>query len=547
MSDVATRLERATLEDQVAQLLMPDASAKNPIEPQLAALPFGGFLVQRSLARKPAALAAAVRDAQARVANGIPLFIGADQEGGHVAFMREGATEVPSNMGLAATGSSASAAEAAGLLAAELGIVGVNWTFAPVTDVNVNPDNPVIGVRAYSDDPETVGAFAAAAIQGFQSGGVLACAKHFPGHGDTHLDSHIALPVVTSDRETLERVHIAPFRAAIGAGVASVMTAHIRVTALDPERVATLSAPILTGVLREGLAFDGLIVTDAMEMHGVASEWSPEDAAVETVRAGADVILPGSPLEKILRVHAALVRAVRGGTIPEPRFREALARIARVKASLVSTADPDRAERELAAPERVERALELARRSITLVRDDVGALPLPVDIGDRLVVLAPVGTKRTMMETWHAQPCALGEELAAFAPGLVDVQLEYPLSSQERARALKATERAEVVVVGTLNAALDPEQVSLIEDLAERSSAHVVVVSLRAPYDLRRLPWVRTFLAAYTTARPALRATAEALVGRIPTSGRLPVTVTPTYRRGYAAASPLRRKPAPSE
>jgi beta-N-acetylhexosaminidase len=375
----------------------------------------------------------------------------------------------------------------------------------------------------------------------------MACAKHFPGHGDTRLDSHIALPVVTSDRETLERVHLAPFRAAIAARVASVMTAHIRVTAVDAERVATLSAPILTGILRGELGFDGMIVTDAMEMAGVASEWSPEDAAVETIRAGADVILPGSPLEKTIRVHDALVRAVRGGAIPERRFRDALARIARAKSSIQLTADPDRADRELGSPGRADRALELARRSITLVRDDVGALPVPTDLRDRLVVFSPFGTNRTMMETWHSETCGLGQELAAYAPGLVDIQLSFPLGPVERASALKATERAEVVVVGTLNAALDPEQVGLIEDLAERSSARVVVVSLRTPYDLRRLPWVRTFLAAYTTARPTLRAVAEALVGRIPTSGRLPVTVTPTYRRGFAALSPLKRKPAASE
>ena len=547
MSEIRARLERASLEAQVAQLLMPDASARDAIEPQLAALPLGGFLVQRSLARDPVALAATVRAAQQTAPDGIPLLMSADQEGGHVAFMRAGATEVPSNMALAATGSSASAAEAAALLAEELLLVGINWTFAPVTDVNVNPDNPVIGVRAYSDDPETVGAFAAAAIHGFQSGGVFACAKHFPGHGDTHLDSHIALPVVTSDRETVERTHIGPFRAAIAAGVASVMTAHIRVTAFDPDRVATLSAPILTDLLRDALGFDGIVVTDAMEMAGVSSEWSPEDAAVETIRAGADVILAGSPLEKTRRVHAALVDAVRGGAIPETRFREALARIARAKESLRLTADPERVERELGAAQRKERALELARRSITLVRDDAGALPLPTDIGDRLVVLSPVGTKRTMMETWHAEPCGLGAELATFAPGLVDIQIEYPLHANEQAKVLKAAERAEVVVIGTLNAALDPEQVALVEDLAERCSAHVVVVSLRTPYDLRRLPWVRTFLAAYTTARPSLRATAEALVGRISTSGRLPVTVAPAYRRGFAAVSPLRRKAASSD
>src|SRR5205823_3847634 len=174
--------------------------------------------VHRGIYRDPRQIAEYVAEAQraALARNGVPLFVVCDQEGGHLRFMRTGATQVPSNMGLAATGDPGAANEAAAILAAELRAVGVNWNLAPVADVNNNPENPVIGVRAFADDPELVGRFAAEAIRGYQDGGVLACAKHFPGHGDTALDSHVALPVIPHDRARLERVELAPFRAAIG-------------------------------------------------------------------------------------------------------------------------------------------------------------------------------------------------------------------------------------------------------------------------------------------------------------------------------------------
>lgn len=534
MTEARVTIDQLSLEDRIAQLLMPRPASAEEMEAILEEIPVGGFIVHRAVARVPADLARAVALAQAR--SRVPLFISADQEGGNNQFMGEGATEVPSNMALAATAESGAAEEAARILAEELAHVGVNWDLAPVVDVNVNPENPVIGVRSYSDDPATVGAFGAAAIRGYQASGLLACAKHFPGHGDTNLDSHVALPVIPHDRERLDAVELAPFREAIAVGVASIMTAHIRVPALDPERVATLSAPILTGLLREELGYDGIVVTDAMDMAGVASEWDATEAAVETIAAGADVILTARGREPLRRCRDALVHAARSGRLREARLGEALRRIGAAKRRLLTNADPDRAAREVGSAERRERALALARRTITLLRDEADLLPLRADLGAKLVVVGPIGMKRTMMEQWHAGPCRLGAELARFMPGLVDIQVEYPLAAQERAALLRAASRAEVVVVGTLNAVLDPEQVSLVKDLADGSGARVLVVALRMPYDVERMPWLPTFVAAYTSARPSLAAVAEALAGKIPLTGRLPVRVSARYPRGYSAS-----------
>ena len=201
----------------------------------------GGYIVHSGMTNEPERMAAWIEDAQAhaRTRTGIPLLVCADHEGGHVRTLRGRATDVPPNMGLGAAGDPAGAREAAAILGAELRIVGVNWVLAPVVDVNNNPANPVIGVRSYGDDPVTVGAFAREAVAGFQGEGILACAKHFPGHGDTDRDSHVTLPTIRHDRARLDRIELPPFREAIAAGVATIMTAHLAVPALDPD-IATL-------------------------------------------------------------------------------------------------------------------------------------------------------------------------------------------------------------------------------------------------------------------------------------------------------------------
>jgi beta-N-acetylhexosaminidase len=536
-------LERLSLDDKVAQLMIPrPTSWEMSPRDYVDQLGVGGLIVDRDTYRNPRQLANYIAAAQqaATERNGVPLFIACDQEGGHVRFMRSVATEVPSNMGLGATGDPSAAAEAATILAAELLAVGVNWNLAPVADVNNNPHNPVIGARAYSDHPSVVSAFARQAIHAYQTAGLLACAKHFPGHGDTNVDSHVGLPTIPHDRDRLDQVELVPFRAAVEAGVASIMTAHLLVPAIDDEWIGTLSAPILTGLLRGELGFEGIIVTDALEMHGVSDLLPEPRAAVESVRAGADALLTARRMDLNQETFRALLNAVRSGHIPSHRFESALRRLLEAKAGCVSKLPPvdaERAEREVGAADHKRRALELAQRTITVVRDEAKVLPLRHDLGQRLVVLNPVGSTQTMMEKWTSGASPFGAAILERAPGAVEIPVDYPVSQTTLNQIERGVASAQVIVLGTLNAILDADQVHLAELLRDRAPhAALVAVALRTPYDLLRMTWIGTFVCAYTSVEPSVVALAEVLFGETPAVGRLPVELLGLYARGHALA-----------
>jgi beta-N-acetylhexosaminidase len=265
-----------------------------------------------------------------------PLFVAVDQEGGRVQrLLPPDFSRIPAAREIGASGDPGQARAIAAKTARELRTVGVNWDFAPVLDVNNNPDNPVIGDRSYGDDPGLAAAMGAAAVAGFQDdGGILACGKHFPGHGDTNVDSHHALPRIEHGMDRLDRIELVPFRAAIEAGVAAIMTAHILFPALDPDRPATLSPTILTGLLRERLGFDGIVITDDLEMRGVADAWGAPEAAVLAVIAGVDILLCCHTLSTQRAIKQALIEAVNADRISESRIDESWARIQRTKARL---------------------------------------------------------------------------------------------------------------------------------------------------------------------------------------------------------------------
>jgi len=274
-------------------------------------------------------------------ANGLPpLFVAVDQEGGRV--QRLGPPHYPKRATAREIGQSSpeAARTAAQEIGAELRELGFNWDFAPVLDVDSNPRNPVIGDRSFGSGPEQVAARGTAAVRGFQEdAGILACGKHFPGHGDTDTDSHFALPRISHDLAHLEAVELVPFRAAIEAGLAAVMTSHILFPALDPILPATLSPAILTGLLREKLGFEGLIITDDLEMKGVADTWGAAEAAVLAVEAGADILLCCHEWQTQKAIQAALLAAVEAGRVTEERFDFSLARIAAAKGRWIIAED----------------------------------------------------------------------------------------------------------------------------------------------------------------------------------------------------------------
>ncbi|MEW9033773.1 MAG: glycoside hydrolase family 3 protein, partial [Planifilum fimeticola] len=306
----------------------------------------------------------------------IPLFISTDQEGGMVARVTEPATVFPGSMATGATRSVQYAGKSAENMARELKSLGINMDLAPVLDVNVNPANPVINVRSFSEDPDLVSKMGVAQVKGFQGQNIVATAKHFPGHGDTDVDSHYGLPIIHHDRETLEKVDLKPFRAAIDAGIDAIMTAHIVVPALDDSGLpATLSKPILTDLLRKEMGFDGLIITDSLGMSG-ANVLPPERVPVEAFKAGADILL--NPPDVDLAYNAVL-NAVKSGEISQKRLDESVFRILWYKMKRGLFHHPyvaEKATRIIGNNKHLETADRIADKSITLLKNEKGVLPL---------------------------------------------------------------------------------------------------------------------------------------------------------------------------
>ena len=299
----------------------------------------GGVVLMGRNIQPPGQMKATIASLQHRAqAAGLPpLFVAVDQEGGRV--QRLGPPHYAKRATARETGQSSPdlVRAAARNIGVELRELGFNWDFAPVLDIDSNPRNPVIGDRSYGNDPEQVAAMGVAAMRGFQEDArVLACGKHFPGHGDTDTDSHFALPRITHDLAHLEAVDLVPFRAAIAAGIAAIMTSHILFPALDPTLPATLSPAILTGLLREKMGFGGLIITDDLEMKGVAEGWGAAEAAVLAVEAGADVLLCCHEWETQKAIQTALLAAVVEGRIAEGRLDASVARIEAAKARWIT-------------------------------------------------------------------------------------------------------------------------------------------------------------------------------------------------------------------
>jgi len=323
------------------------------------------ILFARNVA-EPEQVADLVRELQsvAREArHDLPLLVAVDQEGGRVARLREPWTLWPPQRAIGRVGSDDLARRMGAALALELKACGIRCDFAPVVDVDSNPKNPIIGDRSFGDDPDLVGRLGAALIQGLQDGGVAACAKHFPGHGDTDVDSHLALPVVEHSRSRLEEVELPPFRKAIEAGVATIMTAHVVVRELDPDVPATLSPAIIDRLLRKQLGFQGVIVSDDLEMKAVAAHWGPADAALRAVRAGCDILPVCASPDAQVEAIEGIVRAVESEELRFTEMDAAGRRIVALKERfLLPYADPDPREARRAAggEERLMLAREIA-------------------------------------------------------------------------------------------------------------------------------------------------------------------------------------------
>jgi beta-N-acetylhexosaminidase len=462
----------------------------------------------------------------------LPLLNTADFEGG-VGFRIMGATAFPRLMTFGAAGDDRLAQEAGRVTGEEARAIGVHVNFAPVVDVNNNPRNPVINTRSFGEDPQMVGRLASAYIRGLQSAGVLATLKHFPGHGDTDVDSHLGLPIVKHPRERLDRIELPPFKAGIAAGAAAIMTGHIEMPALDPTPATptTLSPPIVDGFLRKELAFGGLVYTDSMGMAGVTAMHGPAEAAVLAVAAGNDVILHSPDDGAAFR---GIVEAVKTGKIPDARIHASAQRILRAKARLglhrTRAVNLDAVANIVGTRANQAIADEVSRRSITLVKDERTDVPLKIARDGAILYLSVLdypGGWRIATPSRTFIP-----ELRRRWPNVTSIEISDRTSPSELELVRAMAPRFDAVVAsvfvraasGTGRIDLAPPVQALLQAIA-RQKKPFVTTFFGNPYAAASMPQLPSVLLTYDFYDRAERSAVRAIAGEAAIGGRLPIAL----------------------
>jgi len=472
----------------------------------------------------------------------LPLLVAADFERSASFRIRRGVVPMPYAMAIGATRSEEAARFAGEVTGREGRALGVHWTFAPVADVNSNPANPIINIRSFGEDPLEVGRLSAAFVRGARASGLMTTAKHFPGHGDTAIDSHLKLAAVTGGLERLRSVELLPFEQSLAAGVDAVMLGHIAVPALDPSGAPASQSRAIGRFLRQDLGFGGLVVTDAIEMGGARAAWSGR-AAISALQADADVIL--LPPDPALAVKA-ISQAVRDGELSQERLDQAVLRVLEAKERLgldrTRTVDPRAVASRVAQPEDAERALAIARESITVVRNEGGILPLHAEAPLRLLHLVlssdlrndaiqgipedELELRRIPTTTHGLGPEVSRETAARIAASAADFS-HVLVSAFVRVSGAKGT------------ADISRSHAELIRELAA-SGRPVIVVSFGSPYLLQQFPEAPVYVCAYGAAESSQRAAIGAVFGEFAVGGRLPVTLPGLYAYGHGIDIPRR-------
>ncbi|HUI29368.1 MAG TPA: glycoside hydrolase family 3 N-terminal domain-containing protein [Candidatus Acidoferrales bacterium] len=465
----------------------------------------------------------------------VPLLISSDYENG-LGMRLTGGISFPSNMALGATRDSALVYEIGKAVGREARAVGVFQNYAPVSDVNDNPENPIINVRSYGENPELVAKLASAFIKGNQDGGVIATAKHFPGHGDTQVDSHLGLPVINYGFERLDTVELVPFRADIAAGVKSVMVAHIAFPKIETKQgiPGTLSPGITTGVLKDSLGFHGLVVTDAMTMKGVTSEFSGAEAAIRAVKAGADIVL--MPPDNNVAIDA-ITKAVERGEINRSRIDSAVRKILMMKSELGLNGnrivDLSNIPKVVGTEEHELLAEHAARRSITIVKNEGNVLPLQYEQPQRMVCLIVADNSDPNVARDFKQELLQRYENVSF------LQIDPSSNELDFQNALSVVANSGLILIPTYvrwrsgSGTIDftPPVQSFLQKVTN-SRKPVVMVSFGNPYLLRSVPNVPAYVCAYGDMKVSVQAAVQTLFGEINVSGKLPVTISGVAKYG---------------
>jgi beta-N-acetylhexosaminidase len=556
-------LEELTLREKVGQLMMPwvlgdyapeGSPSHQRILDYIEEQHIGGVIMSVG---SPTEVAAKLNDLQQHTT--IPLLVAADLETGagfrmrgtvHVPGTIElgGATDFPSLMAVGAAGEEELAYEMGRITALEARAVGIHVPFAPVLDVNNNPDNPIINVRSFGEDPMQVSRMGIAFIRGVQESGAIATGKHFPGHGDTEIDSHVALPVIRHDRARMDSVELRPFQEAIDAGMGAIMTAHISVPSLNGgvREPSTLSPLVLTDVLRDQMGFDGIVFTDAMDMAAIAARHNPGEAAVRAIEAGSDVILMPASVGTAVD---AIVEAIRSGRLTERRIDESVLRLLDSKERLglheqrlVSLAGVGNI---VGIPEHMEVADRIAERSITLLKNERNLLPL---LGTRSARVLSVTYRRTSDLLAGRY---FNRVLREAYPRLSTAELDADATDDQYGGVLRRARNSQLVIVSTYVTAASISGSSTIpEDLVDfirrlrRSGVPHAVVSFGNPYLVTDFPDIQAYMLAWNGSEPSQRAAAGALLGRFAIAGRVPTRIPPLFDIGDGLRVPMKARVA---
>ena len=544
--NIESAIADMTTEEKVGQLFMLAFAADQQDEARILMeehLVGGAYIGDDNVptAGSAVALCNKLQSFAANTRLGIPLLLGCDQEGTWSVMTAESAMG-PGNMALGATADPQCAYDMYRVIARETSAVGLNVVLGPAADCNSNPHNSIIGMRSFGEKPELVAQMTAAAVRALQENGSVATLKHFPGHGDTRLDSHRGLPTVERSRDELNKIDLRPFAAGIEAGAKIVMTSHIIFSALDPERPATLSPFILGDLLRGELGFDGMIVSDSMNMHSMKRNYDPADAAIQAFKAGVDLMMlaeehydhdAGRYLENQRALIRAVIRAVDNGTISAERVDDALRRVLRLKTEArFSTAPlPETAIVGGSA----HRAIELAsaRRAVSVLRDRQALLPL-----DRTMPLTLINTSKRSAYNVLTQTRGIGPNQATAA---FDVFAEALAAKCKRLRLIAAEdfEVASIPSAGALIAVTENYtlpgmdfdgalQAKIVSALQGAAGDRLIVVALRDPYELANFPEIDSYVCSFSFRPSAAQAAAQALLGEAAPGGRSPVSVPGT-------------------
>jgi len=449
-------------------------------------------------------------------AGGLPLLVAVDQEGGIIARLQDGFTVWPVPMLLTAADDTNLAREVGAAMALELRAVGINMNLAPVADLLTNPRNPIIGRRSFGSVPSQVGRTIAGVIEGMQEGSVLATLKHFPGHGDTSEDSHVTLPVVTHDMERLRDVELVPFVTGIEAGSGTVMVAHIWFTELDPVEAipASLSHNVVAGLLREELAYDGIIMTDALDMDSIDTRLSFEEAAVHAVEAGVDLIAIGANAGEGIQARSmqAVVDAVRVGRISEERIDESVKRILTAKQQVGvlgwQPLDPDSARERIDLEDHAALVQRMFEHGVTIAHDYESLLPLSAN--DRVTIIYPAYRQQ------------IRRECGQYSGNVQWLAITDSPGETEMDTALRLVSITDKVVAFTIDVDEKLAVAALIRQLPMEQTA---VVALKSPYDIWQFPEISTYVLTYSPLDDAVPVTCSVLFGEIHAGGTLPITL----------------------